>query len=582
MTLGRLWRLWRAPIGAHLAALAVVLLILVPVIGTDAGFTPDEGAAVIQAISLSEGGGWLVEHPLPEVDPTGDLYPLRLSAEGSKGSAPLAKHPLYPLLLAGAHRAGGMAGMILLSLVGTLAAAGLAAELARRLDPAIARPTLWAVGLASPLLFDAYLVMGHTLGAAAAAGAVLAAVVAVSRRQPLWVTAVAPCVAVAVLLRNEALFLAAALAVTAGVIAVVHRRDRRLALTAGLVAATSVVTAGAAAVADRMWVERIVGDGLGGIAAPFRHGSANVLTERVEGFVITWLRPTQLGSMVEVTALLVMLAAVWVAAVRARRGEEGGNGRAVLIAVGVAAVASIVALVAAPANVVPGLLVAFPLVAAGLIVLTRRTLATPVATLAGGTFLLFAAGVIATQYRTGGTGEWGGRYFALGIPLVVPVLLLALRDAGRRLAPAVRPSAAAALAVCCASLTTMGIVAHRSANDASVRLAAWVEAGTADVTPHGGAPVVVSTDEVLPRLAWPVFDDRRWLVAAPSQLDDLVDRLDAAGVDQFALVTAAPVGVRRHLTGADVLRVDTHPDGQGLSILIVSPGPAAPDTMVAR
>jgi hypothetical protein len=579
-------RVWRAPLWAHLGALGVVLLLLLPVIGTDPSFTPDEGAAVIQATSLSRGDGWIVEHPFPEVDPGQELYPVRLWQRGANGFAPLAKHPLYGLLGAGAHRVGGVPGMVLLSLIGTLAAAGLAALLARRIAPDIDRATLWTVGLASPLLFDGYLVMGHTLAASAAAGAALSAIVAIERRRPAWALAVAPCVAVATLLRNEALFLAAALAVTTGGIALYRRNDRRLAATAGLVAGISAVAGVVAAVGDRLWLEHIVGDGLPGPAAPFTHGAGNLVTDRLEGFVITWLRPTQLGSAPVVIALLVMLAAVLYGAVRARRAEgegegDGRNGTPVILAGAVAAVASVVALAAEPANVVPGLLVAFPLAAAGLVVLSRRTFAAPAAVVAGGTFLLFALAVVATQYRTGGTGEWGGRYFALGLPVLVPVLVLALRDRGRRLAPPARRAAAVSLAVCSLSMTTMAVVAHRSANDASSRLASWVEAGTARAAvPGDGRPVVVSTDEVLPRLAWAAFDDRRWLVAAPFQLEGLVGRLRDTGLERFALVTADPVGVRPLLGGAAVQHVDSGPDGQGLSILLVSPAGPVPAEVV--
>ena len=107
----------------------------------------------------------------------------RTSERGATGRA-LAKHPLYPVLLAAADRLGGVTGMVLLSLAGTVAAAGLAAVLARRLDPALVRPDLWMVGLASPLLFDGFLVIAHTLGAALAAAAVLLALRAVERAGP--------------------------------------------------------------------------------------------------------------------------------------------------------------------------------------------------------------------------------------------------------------------------------------------------------------------------------------------------------------------------------------------------------------
>src|SRR5215217_2863163 len=82
---GFVTRLWLRPLRAHLAALAVVLLALVPLVGTSASFSTDEGAAIVQAHSLSDGRGWLVEHPLPEVDPEGFHYPLELAERGPRG-----------------------------------------------------------------------------------------------------------------------------------------------------------------------------------------------------------------------------------------------------------------------------------------------------------------------------------------------------------------------------------------------------------------------------------------------------------------------------------------------------------------
>ncbi|MDQ6910972.1 MAG: hypothetical protein M3Z84_09370, partial [Actinomycetota bacterium] len=107
-------RLWGAPVWAHLLALAVVLVALVPLVGTTASFSADEGAAIVQAHSLSRGDGWIVEHPLPQVDPTGKNYPLELSERGSRGFAPFGKHPLYALALAAADGLGGVTAMVLL------------------------------------------------------------------------------------------------------------------------------------------------------------------------------------------------------------------------------------------------------------------------------------------------------------------------------------------------------------------------------------------------------------------------------------------------------------------------------------
>jgi hypothetical protein len=540
-------RLWAAPVGAHLAGLAVVLLCLLPVVGTSGAFMPDEGAAVIQARSLARGDGWIVEHPLPEADPGGRHYPLALGEEGSRGVAPLGKHPLYPLLLAAAYRVGGVPAMFLLSVLGTVAAAGFAAALARRIEPALARPALWVVGLASPLVFDGYLLVAHSLGAAASTAAVVAAVVAVEggrRRAPV---AVAPAVVVAVLLRNEArLFVGALVVVLAATAA--RRRDTAAAAVAVVVA----VAAGAAHLAERGWIARIVGSEAGAPVPPFRHGDPHFLRGRANGLVITWFTPGQSDAgPVVVVALVAMVGALAVGALRVRLHPDDRRG--IVVPAVAAAAAAVVAVVVQPGNVVPGLLVAFPLVVAGLL-LDRGIFRGSVALLAAATAGLFTLAVLATQYPTGGTGEWGGRYFAIAVPVAVPVLLLALLRAGRRLPPGATSSPLAALVVCSLAMSVMAVASHRARVRSSTVLAASVVAASERV--GDARPVVVTTDVILPRLAWPAFDEVRWLLASPDQVEEVVGALRQAGVDRFGLVTATPERERRRLRGADVVSTE--------------------------
>src|SRR5206468_10994972 len=122
--------LWNASVWAHMGALAVVLVALLAVVGSSSSFSADEGAAIIQARSLAAGHGWIVADPVPAADPTGVDYPRELSEHGARGVAPFGKHALYALVLAGADRMGGVEAMVLLSLAGTVVAAGLAGALA--------------------------------------------------------------------------------------------------------------------------------------------------------------------------------------------------------------------------------------------------------------------------------------------------------------------------------------------------------------------------------------------------------------------------------------------------------------------
>ena len=190
----------------------------------------------------------------------------------------------------------------------------------------------------------------------------------------------------------------------------------------------------------------------------------------------------------------------------------------------VAAGAAIVALVVGPANVVPGLLLAFPLALAGLLVAGRRTLRTSAAQIAAGVSVLFVLAVLATQYAKGGGGEWGGRYFALAIPLYVPVLLLALRHRRTAWTPGSPESPSWAWPSVPSALSAMAVGAVAIAPEHARLVAAVDRAGQ---TVSADDPVMVTTEGAMPRFAWPTFDRQRWLLTAPDGLDDLLGRLRA-------------------------------------------------------
>ena len=556
------------PFWAHVAALALVLLALLPVVGTTSSFSADEGAAIIQAQSLADGKGWIVEHPLPQVDPANRYFPLELSAEGSKGVAPFAKHPLYALLLAGADRVGGVTAMVLLSVLGTLAAAVLAAALARRLDPSLRRPTLWVVGLASPLLFDGYLVIAHSLGAAAVAGAALLALVALERRRALVAAATGPLVALAVLLRTEATLLALALAAGLGAVAlfelVTGRRAptrpsvtgspatpaepvtltraptrpsvtgspgvaaRAAAAAAGVAAVAAVLGAAGAWLLEKAWATAIVGTPVApSNPSPTGSDSYSFLGGRLHAFAVTWLRPSYRGPRALDAALILMLAGVVVGAVIVRRRPQDGH--ALRLSAALAVTGALAGAVLSPHHLVPGLLAAFPLALAGIVLITRRTLATQPARLLAATFALFALAVLATQYAKGGTAEWGGRYFAIGLPLLVPVVLLAIRGHAQTLDRVALRAAGGALLACSVLMSAVGVAALRHTHQFTADAMAAIA--------RTQAPVYIATNGAIPRLAWATFDRQRWLLVPPDELAGVVASLRQADIHRAAFVT---------------------------------------------
>ncbi|OWY59728.1 hypothetical protein B7486_73010, partial [cyanobacterium TDX16] len=105
-------RAWAVPLRWHVGALALVLVLVGVALQPTGRLISDEGAAIAQARALADDGSWTIEHPLLAADPTGAAFPLEKATAGEDGEgyAPLAKHPAYPLLLAG--QPFGVGGML--------------------------------------------------------------------------------------------------------------------------------------------------------------------------------------------------------------------------------------------------------------------------------------------------------------------------------------------------------------------------------------------------------------------------------------------------------------------------------------
>ena len=165
-----------APIALHAGALLVVLLALLPLVGTAVSYSADEGAAIIQAESLADGDGWIIPHPFPEVDPDGDHYPLELLAVGSEGHGLVREAPGVPLA---ARRRRPPRWPARRWCSSRCWAPGPPRSgrpyLARSLVGGYARTSLWLVGAGCPLLFDGYWVIAHSVAAALVVWAVCAA-----------------------------------------------------------------------------------------------------------------------------------------------------------------------------------------------------------------------------------------------------------------------------------------------------------------------------------------------------------------------------------------------------------------------
>lgn len=532
-------RVWGAPLWAHVVTLGVLLLALVPVVGTSATFSPDEGLVLVQARSLAEGGGWVVEHPLPEIDAENRFYTFPGSSQGTDGMAPFAKHPVYPLVLAGLDRIGGVAAMMALSVLGTLAAAAAAALLARDVAGGLERPVLWAVGVGSPLFFDGYILIAHSLGAALATMAALAAVRGVRQARPRPLLACTGFAAAAVLLRSEALLFALALGLGIVVTGLARRRP-------ALVAWGFVVPAAALAVAyaEKLAQVALIGSANTAVSPPAIQGG--FFEARFTAFLNTWLRPsTSLSDLVLIEVTVLVLFGVFVARWRPQRSRL-----LLALSAGVIAISS-AGLIMDPGRVVPGLLVAFPLAVVAIGMVDRRYFDVDGRLLLTVTAGLFIAGVLATQYREGGSAEWGGRYFALAVPLLAVLAIDALARRAAQVQPAVRLGAAAALATSAALLAFGSMASINGVHSFSDRLVDRIHRTAEASSPgDGGAgPVVVAAYGNVPRLAWTSHDGQRWLHNNDGKISaELARRLREDGVGEVVFVGAKPEDVTGYLT----------------------------------
>ncbi len=516
-------RLW-----PHVVALGAILCVLVLAFGRnslvrDGLVSADEGAVLSQMEVRRTTGDWGMPNPLPAVDPDARWFGISGSDLDADRAYPYAKHVAYPAVAQPFFDLGGARLVVGLSAVGSLVTAALAALLARRVRRDLDVPTLWVVGIVSPIFFDSFWAIAHSMGAAFATGAVLAAVVAIERRQARWILLAALAVAAAALLRSEGMLFGVALG--GGLLALAGMRRDRLAAAAG-------VAAGAAA-SVAWWIDgRLHTAVVGATHPPFRISTTadqTWLSARWDGAWASLLRPqlqatTTAGTIFLGVALAGALAALYVRAkpteVRLIRGLAG--------IAGVAAIAALAFRVAP----VPGLLVAFPILPIGLIVATRSTFESVTARIVGVTALLFSGAVVATQYAVGGSMEWGGRFFHLAIPALVPVVLMSLDGARSRLDPTTRRITGAAIVAVSAVLVVFAVGSVARLQSQSGDLARAVH-DLAD------GRVVVTNFESLGRFTWKDAVHGRFLsVPESDDLGTVAARLADEDIDEF--VFAAP------------------------------------------
>jgi hypothetical protein len=528
--------------------LAVVLVVGLIAARPLVGFTSDEGSVLVQARMLRDGQGWLYHSPLGALDPEGQARPFPRGDLGTKGVAPYAKHPLYPVLLAGLDLVGGNVGMLLGGLAATLVAAVAAAAIAARLDPRLDRAVLWLVGLASPLFFDSYLLLGHTLAAAGVGLAALAALAALRRGRSRQVrlaalAGMALALMVASMLRTEALFVGPAVAVGAIVVAVAGRVPVRRALA---VAVAAVAASAAAYLSDKVWSHAIIGRAL---PVPGNVTPSTWLSARWEALHTTWFLAGYASAPTADRLLGLGCLALMVAALLLHWRKARSQWVVVLLVL--ACVGYVGRLLVGGAALVPGLALAFPagwflLWAAGRRV--TEDVAAPLLAMAAAAVTIV---VLITQYAIGGGVEWGGRYFAIVVPIAIPVLTFAAVPVIRRHGDDVARLVVAALVVVSASSSMLAVLTLRQGHRDTAAVLDAVAHEAARAGPSGGfdAPLVISSNRLLPQIDSRDFSHYVWVTPSQDELRRYGERAAARGVLHAVLVSDDQDGDLAQLPG---------------------------------
>ena len=505
----------------------------------------DEGAALAQVHLLEQRGGWFLAHPLPGIDPTGSAFAIDLSSQraGTLEFAPLAKHPAYPLLLVLPYRLGGVAAAFAVSLAGTLLAAVAAALLARRIDPRAATLTLWVTGAATPLFNDSYLLIAHTLGAAAVGFAVLC-LTSDKRRHALAVATGLTLLLGAQLVRNEAVLFGAALGVVLVARGVRGTAGGARAATAhgDLVRGGAVLVVSAVGYVLDAFLRSLV---VGSDAAPFSiPGDGGLLAQRWRGFVKVLVGAPDGSAWLRMLLVATLVFAVFGAC---RRGTEAHRSRAgwSFAAAGACACA---AFVVDPGHLVPGLLLASPVLLVGLVMLDRAVVRRPMPALLAATALLFTLAVFATQYSDAGNA-WGGRFLAVGLPVVTPLASIGLIGGLRSLPRASRRLATVGVVSMVVAMGAMAIASLVTDRRFTESMRTTVAAVTARSAPGDGdpRPVVLAGERASGRLLWSLAIEQRWLTSRDDDVALHASRLRAAGVRRLVVITPNPQRVIEQL-----------------------------------
>ncbi len=157
--------------------------------------------------------------------------------------------------------------------------------------------------------------------------------------------------------------------------------------------------------------------------------------------------------------------------------------------------------------------------------------------LTGTVSVVAIGGVAATQYDAAGGTEWGGRYFAIIVPLVVLLAVVFLKERLSKVSVSTQRFVIVSLVSCSCIISIIGIGAVRAAHNAGFELRAEIiERSTQIIPGDAQKPVVLSTVGLPARLSWREYADRRWLLVQKNDLVSTSARLQVLGIKNLTIV----------------------------------------------
>lgn len=512
----------------HLLGIVALLGVGVLVVDDGAVLSADEGAVLTQARVLQESGGWVLPSD-PVLDPDGEWFPVIGGATVEGGRMPFVKPPWYPRLIAELLEVGGLGFVLFVHAVALAAAAWCVGRTVEHLRRDWGIPAMWATALGTPLLFDGFWVIAHSISVAGAALALFGAIrfACDGRRWGLGVMVVG--IVVSAGFRIDGVLAGLALAPA---VAVATWPRSRLAALAG--AAVAGVTSVATYVGVSAAAASVTGAGGTTLVRPSQSGS--FVAGRLHAACQTLLK----GALFDGTsATMASLAAVSLIAAAIAMRRDASQ----LLITGLAGVSVVAAgwWILRPADMIPGLVIAAPGVIVGWVLLGRDELRRPDVRLAAVSAMGTALAVLVTQSSDGGVGEWGGRYFHVALPAAIVATTAGLLS--RQRTQAFRAVIVATVAV--SAIWSAGAIrAHVTFRDTPRQISDATEemARKARSASQPGGPVVIMTWPPQGRFLWDQVTDGRYLtVSDPDDAPRLMARLRAADVPDL-IVVADPAG----------------------------------------